>query len=198
MHARDIMTRSVVSVLPTAGVAQAAGTLTYRGFTALPVVDETGALIGIVTEADIIRHRFPIDLPADQNPAAPARSAAHVGQVMTSPAISVSHDADVTVAARVMLAGHYRCLPIVDGTMLVGVVTRSDILRALTRTDAEIAADIRTHLQVLGGHARWTVQVSDGEAVIRDGFHEASDRAVAQVLAEAVRGVISASITGPP
>lgn len=198
MHARDIMTRSVVSVLPTATVAQAAGTLTYRGFTALPVVDETGALIGIVTEADLIRHRFSSDQPADKDRTAPARSAAHVGEVMASPAIAISHDADVTVAVRAMLAGRYRCLPIVDGTMLVGVVTRSDILRALARTDAEIAADIRTHLQVLGGQARWTVQVSDGEAVIRDGFHEASDRAVAQVLAEAVRGVITAKITGPP
>ena len=190
MRARDIMTRAVVSVRTATAVTEAAGTLSYRGFTALPVVGETGELIGIVTEADLIRNRFP------DNPS--ASPGATVGDVMTSPVVGVSHDADVTVIARAMLTTQRRCLPIVDGNTLVGVVTRGDIVRALARTDAEIAADVRRHLQVLGGHSRWSVQVSNGEVVVTDQFHEASDRAVVQVLAESVPGVIRAIITAAP
>ena len=187
MRARDIMTRAVVSVRPATSVTEAAGTLSYRGFTALPVVGEAGELIGIVTEADLIRNRFP-DNPSEQ-------AGAMVGDVMTSPVVGVSHDADVTVIARAMLTTQRRCMPIVDGSTLVGVITRGDIVRALARTDAEIAADVRRHLQVLGGHSRWSVQVSNGEVVITDQFQEASDRAVVQVLAEAVPGVIRATVT---
>ncbi len=190
MRARDIMTKMVVSVRPTATVTQAAGTLTHRGFTALPVVNEAGELIGIVTEADVIRNRY-------QDNTAKA-SGETVGEVMTSPVVGVSHDADVSIIARAMLTAQRRCMPIVDGSTLVGVVTRGDIVRALARTDEEIAADIRRHLRVLGEQSRWTVQVSNGEVAITDRFHEASDRAVVQVLAEAVPGVIRASVTSSP
>ncbi|HZM68636.1 MAG TPA: CBS domain-containing protein [Nakamurella sp.] len=193
MRAREIMTRSVLTVLPTVTVGKASDMLTYRGFSALPVVDEDGALIGIVTEADLIRNRFPDEASADQTePAvAPGRT---VGEVMTTPVVGVSHDADISVLARVMLSDRRRCVPIVDGIKLVGVVTRRDVVRVLSRSDAEIAADVRKHLQFLGGQARWSVQVTDGEVVVRDQFDEASDRTVAQVLAEAVPGVIRVTV----
>lgn len=58
MLARDIMTRTVVTVTATTGVPEAATLLAARGFTALPVVDDDGALIGLLTEADILRDRF--------------------------------------------------------------------------------------------------------------------------------------------
>jgi len=195
MRAREIMTKSVLTVQPTATVGKASEMLTYRGFSALPVVDENGALVGIVTEADLIRNRFP---QPSGDPAtvglSPART---VAEVMTTPAVAVSHDEDLSVLARVMLAEHRRCVPVVDGTRLVGVVTRRDMVRVLSRTDAEIAADVRKNLQVLGGQARWSVQVTDGEVIVRDLFDRASDRPVAQVLAEAVPGVIRAAVQSP-
>ena len=192
MRAREIMTKSVLTVQPTATVGKASEMLTYRGFSALPVVDENGALVGIVTEADLIRNRFPQN--SGEAPAPGLSPARTVAEVMTSPAVAVSHDEDLSVLARVMLAEHRRCVPVVDGTRLVGVVTRRDLVRVLSRTDAEIAADVRKHLQFLGGQARWSVQVTDGEVVVRDQFDEASDRTVAQVLAEAVPGVIRVTV----
>ena len=60
MRARDIMTRSVLSVQPSVPVAKAAAMLAKRGFTALPVTNDAGELIGIVTEADLIGNRFPV------------------------------------------------------------------------------------------------------------------------------------------
>jgi CBS domain-containing protein len=142
MHARDIMTKTVVSVKPTVAIQLAAHTLTQRGFTALPVVNEAGDLVGIVTEADLIRDRFPAD------PSTP--SGLTVGDVMTSPVVGIDHDADVTVIARAMLTAQRRCLPIVDGSTLVGIVTRRDIVRSLARPDADIAVEVRRRLQVLG------------------------------------------------
>lgn len=193
MRARDIMTRSVLSVQPSAPVGKAAAILAKRGFTALPVTNDAGELIGIVTEADLIGNRFPVSEEAAEAAAAHG-PAATVGEVMTTPVVGVSHDTDVSVVAREMLTDKRRSLPIVDGTVLVGVVTRRDIVRALARTDEEIAADIRSKLGVIGGLSRWSVQVGNGEVVLVDRYHEASDRAIAQALVESVPGVISVSV----
>jgi CBS domain-containing protein len=196
MRARDIMTRSVLSVLPSVPVGKAAAMLAKRGFTALPVVNEAGELIGIVTEADLIGNRFPVGEPAVEAAAANG-PATTVGEVMSSPVLGVSHDTDVSVVAREMLTGQRRSLPIVDGTVLVGVITRRDIVRVLARTDEEIGADVRGKLGVIGGLSRWSVRVGNGEVVLSDRYHEASDRAIAQALVESVPGVISVTILTP-
>jgi CBS domain-containing protein len=196
MRARDIMTRSVLSVLPSVPVGKAAAMLAKRGFTALPVVNEAGELIGIVTEADLIGNRFPVGEPAVEA-AATNGPATTVGEVMSSPVVGVSHDTDVSVVAREMLTGKRRSLPIVDGTVLVGVITRRDIVRVLARTDEEIGADVRGKLGVIGGLSRWSVQVGNGDVVLSDRYHEASDRAIAQALVESVPGVISVTILTP-
>lgn len=193
MRARDIMTRSVLSVQPSVPVAKAAAILAGRGFTALPVTDETGDLVGIVTEADLIGNRFPVSEQAAEA-AATTGPAATVGDVMTTPVVGVSHDTDVSVVAREMLTERRRSLPIVDGNRLVGVITRRDIVRALARTDEEIAADVRAKLGVIGGLSRWTVQVGNGEVVLIDRYREASDRAIAQALVESVAGVVTVSV----
>ena len=196
MRARDIMTRSVLSVLPSVPVGKAAAMLAKRGFTALPVVNEAGELIGVVTEADLIGNRFPVGEPAVEA-AATNGPATTVGEVMSSPVVGVSHDTDVSVVAREMLTGKRRSLPIVDGTVLVGVITRRDIVRVLARTDEEIGGDVRGKLGVIGGLSRWSVQVGNGDVVLSDRYHEASDRAIAQALVESVPGVISVTILTP-
>ena len=197
MRARDIMTRSVLSVQPSVPVAKAAAILATRGFTALPVTDEAGDLVGIVTEADLIGNRFPVSEQAAESAAANGPGTT-VGEVMTAPVVGVGHDTDISVVAREMLTGHRRSLPIVDGNRLVGVVTRRDIVRALARTDEEIAADVRGKLGVIGGLSRWSVQVGNGEVVLVDRYREASDRAVAQALVESVPGVVTASVLAAP
>ena len=106
----------------------------------------------------------------------------------------MSHDTDVSIVAREMLTEQRRSLPIVDGTVLVGVITRRDIVRALARTDEEIVADVRTKLGVIGGLSRWSVQVGNGEVVLVDRYQEASDRAIAQALVESVPGVVTVTV----
>ncbi|HOZ58440.1 MAG TPA: CBS domain-containing protein [Nakamurella multipartita] len=196
MRARDIMTKNVLSVEPTVPVAKAAAMLAKRGYNALPVVDRSGDLIGIVTEADLIGNRFPFTEAAAEAGAATG-PAATVAEVMTSPVVGVSHDTDVSIVAREMLVDRRRSLPIVDGSALVGVITRRDIVRALARSDEEIASDVRAKLGVIGGLTRWSAQVGNGDVVLHDRYREASDRDIARALVESVPGVISVTIRTP-
>jgi CBS domain-containing protein len=132
MLARDVMTRPVITTLMTTSVIEATHLLIDNGFTALPVIDpEDGRLVGIITEADLLRGR----LSADVRRASWARSTADyrphtVADVMTSPVESLTAGADIADAARIMVDERIRCLPIVDGYGVVGVITRRDLLRA--------------------------------------------------------------------
>lgn len=199
MRARDVMSSPVVTVTTTTTVKEAADLLASRGFTAMPVLDDDDELIGIVTEADLVHDRFPRDaryrsVHPDYR-CAPTPRTTLVGDVMTSPAIAMGQGADVVDLVTVMLDERIRSLPIVDGSTVVGVVTRRDLLRVLARDDSEIATDIRHRLAHYGKSGRWTVEVHDGAAAITDEYDDATDRHVAAVVAEAVPGVTSVNVT---
>jgi len=197
MRARDIMSTNVVTVMEGTTVNAAATLLASHGYTALPVVDDDGGLVGLVTEADILRDRFPRDPryhcsdagsiePPDETPRDPA---ATVGGVMIAPAAAMDLGSDVVDLVTAMRDDGLRSMPIVDGARLVGIVTRRDLVRTLTRDDAAVATDVRHQLEIYGGPGRWTVDVQGGAVTIRDAMDNQTDRHVATVLAEAVRGV---------
>jgi CBS domain-containing protein len=159
MQARDIMSSPAVTVTPETTVKYAAKLLASNGFTTLPVLDDDGRLIGILTEADVMRGRFPRDpryhhafdgdiLDADETPQVPA---AAVDAVMT-PAIGMGAGADVVDLVTAMLPACVRSMPIVDGSRVVGIVSRRDLMRALARDDDRtVAADVRHRLAMYGG-----------------------------------------------
>ncbi|MFL6145027.1 MAG: CBS domain-containing protein [Labedaea sp.] len=191
MRAREIMTSPVITVRPETSVRAAAAILAERGFTALPVVDEDDQLVGIVTEADLVRDRFlrdPRFLIYDRHPPEVVETEL-VGDVMTSPVTAMDDDCDVADLTTALLKANLRSMPIVDGGRLIGIVTRRDLVRIVGRADIAIAADVRHHLEVYGGPNRWTVQVRDGVVTITDRFDDETDRHVAVTLAEAVPGV---------
>lgn len=195
MRARDIMTSPVVTVTPETTLKRAAALLAEHGFTALPVVDGDERLIGILTEADLVRDRIPRDPRALIHPGpGPASGplATTVGEVMTAPATAMGAGTDVSVLVAAMLDAHHRAMPIVDGSHLVGIVTRRDVVRTIAREDTTIAADVRHRLEVYGGANRWKVEVHEGVVTIDDELDDAGDRHVATVLAEAVPGVVRA------
>ncbi|PPK62542.1 CBS domain-containing protein [Actinokineospora auranticolor] len=195
MRAREIMSSPVVTVRPDTPVKRVAQVFAAEGFTALPVVDADGRLAGVVTEADVLRGRFPVDpqfrTAVDESAAAPPEL---VGQVMTAPAAAVAAGTDVAAVARVMLRDRHRCLPVVERDKVVGVVTRGDLIRVLARSDHDLETDVRRRLAVFGGATRWTVRVVGGAAEITDRFDDAGDRHIARVLAEAVPGVVRAEV----
>ena len=201
MLARDIMTTPVVTVGPRTPVKEAAALLAGHGFTALPVVDTGGGFVGIVTEADLVRDRVPRDARAlcHPGPALPTVTTTLVGEVMTTPAVAMGSGTDVAVLARALSDAGHRSMPIVDGARLVGIVTRRDILGVIARDDRAIAEEVRHRLEIYGGDRRWRVEVHEGMVSIGDRFDGAqrdvdTDRHVVTVLAEAVPGVVNATV----
>lgn len=153
---QDVMTTEVVVARPTTPVKQVAGLLAAHGLSALPVVDGRGRVVGVVSEADLLGNR-------QRHGDGPA--AATAGEVMASPAVTVTPQATVTEAARRMQASGVKRLPVVAGSgRLVGIVSRADLLRPLTRPDEEIRWAIEELLghELLVDPARVEVEVSDG------------------------------------
>jgi hypothetical protein len=109
--ARDVMTTSVVSVAPTDSVDEAARLLTFHDVSGLPVCDGR-RLVGVVSEADLI-----------------GKSGSTVGEVMTSPALTVDESTSLERVAEQLTQQRIRRLPVVDEAGgLVGIVTRHDVL----------------------------------------------------------------------
>ncbi|GAB2813788.1 CBS domain-containing protein [Lentzea nigeriaca] len=179
MRARDIMTSPAITVTPEVPVRGAAALLVSHGFTALPVVDGDKRLIGIVTEADLLRNGY-----VDET------RGSTVGDVMTTPAFAMDGGAQAEVLARVMLDDRVRCVPIVDGSKVLGVVTRRDLVRALARTDTTVSAEVQHVLDIYGGGRKWTVAVQDGEATIAAENPDAETERVLTALAGSVHGVV--------
>lgn len=197
MRARDIMSSPAVTVSRTASISEAATMLAGNGFSALPVVDEEGLLVGIVTEADLTVRRMPTEPKARVGPhnvlplPRPGRS---VSEVMTSQVIAIPAGTDVAELATTMLNLHLRSVPIVHDQHVVGMVTRRDLIRIMARDESSVARDVRNRLETYGGRGRWTVSVTNGVASIGDAYDDPTDRHVAAVLAEAVQGVTRAEV----
>ena len=193
MRTRDVMTTEVVTVQPADFARHAAGLLSDHGFTMLPVVDEFGAFLGVVTEEDVLQDRLPVDprflvhgKPVHDRPVA----APTVEQVMSQPPVLATPAMDIAALADIMREQDVRSVPVVDGPRLAGVVTRRDMLRAINRDDEVIESEIRHRLRMVAGPDRWTVSVSNGCASIADTMDDPTDRHVAEVLARAVAGVV--------
>jgi CBS domain-containing protein len=123
LRARDVMTTRVVTVNPDDTVAVAVHKMTELRFSSLPVIDRRFRLVGMISLLDVLRHRE--DGGADTT---------KVGAVMTPDVLSVPPRASLSLLAhRLRSYGELRVMPVVDGAVLVGVVTRSDLLRARSR-----------------------------------------------------------------
>jgi CBS domain-containing protein len=149
---KDIMTPSPVTLSVHAKVSEAAGLLRKHRIGGLPVMDDN-KLVGIVTESDILSLLSTGDLSEDLWLPSPLEiieipvrelinwektkkalsdiGISEIGEVMTSEVISISEDADIEEAASVMLREGIARLPVVRDSMLVGIVTRSDIVRGI-------------------------------------------------------------------
>ena len=123
LRARDIMTTRVVTVGPDDTIDVAVHKMTELRFSALPVIDRRFRLVGMISLLDVLRHRE--DGGADTT---------RVGAVMTADVLSVPPRASLGLLAhRLRSYGELRVMPVVDGAVLVGVVTRSDLLRVRAR-----------------------------------------------------------------
>jgi CBS domain-containing protein len=144
MNASDVMTRNVISVTPDATVAEAVELMLERGISGLFVVDAAGVLVGVVTEGDLLRRD---ELGTERRKswwlrliASPGRQAAdftrthgrRVADVMTHDLISVDADSPLESIVALMEQHRIKRVPVLQGDRMVGVVSRADMLRALS------------------------------------------------------------------
>jgi CBS domain-containing protein len=159
MIVADVMTRNVISIAPDATVEDAVNLMLSRHISGVFVVDKSGNLAGIVTEGDLLR-RDELGTQRDRPwwlrlLVSPARQAAdftrangrHVRDVMTEDVISIAQDASLETVVETMEGNRIKRLPVTADGRVIGVVSRSDLLRALVgrvRNVAPLASDDRT------------------------------------------------------
>jgi CBS domain-containing protein len=196
MRVRDVMTSPVVTVGPDDRPKDVAALLVSRAISGVPVLDDSGQLVGIVSEADLVLLETGEDPRAhvilSSTPPSPAPT--RVEQIMTRDVVSLPPDADVAEAARVMLERHIKRVLIVDEGRVVGIVSRRDLLRILARSDLEIANELDALLsdEILSlGHLR--TEVHDGVVDLYGGDDPATLR-LGELVARSVPGVLEVRI----
>jgi CBS domain-containing protein len=145
----DVMTTRVIAVKRAAGYKEICGVLRQYRISACPVINDDEKVVGVVSEADLlykvadpsppmglIRLRWKLGEESKVN-------AVTAGQLMTTPAISIQPAIPVQVAAQVMQERRIRRLPVVGlGGLLIGIVSRSDLLSVYERPDSEVRNEV--------------------------------------------------------
>jgi CBS domain-containing protein len=224
MLARDVMTTELVTVPPDMPLAAVARLMAERGISGVPVVGPDGALLGMLTEGDLIRRlAAAAEKPASWFAglfASPAEQAARFAKThgrrardaMTTAVHTASEDTPLEEIAALFERTGIRRVPILREGKLVGLVSRADLLRALLegeegtaearRSDAEIRRDIVRRMKEQPWADTYFIfpEVKDG-AVTFYGFcrSQAVEQAL-RVLAEGVPGVKSVAfdLSRPP
>lgn len=205
MKIKDVMTKDVLTVPTGKTLKETAQLLAEKGISGLPVVDDDGVVVGVISEADILfkergperRHGgafawlfYPDTLENETK--LDARTA---GEAMSSPPVTIGPDRPLGEAAARMLDERVNRLPVVgeDGE-LIGIVTRADLVRAFTRPDTEIESEIRKELV---GRTFWLepenleIKVQKGEVTVAGEVETKSDAKLLPELIERVPGVVS-------
>lgn len=198
MRAEQIMTTPVATIAASATVHEAIELLTNSGVTSAPVLDESGNVVGIVSEVDLLRGRLAHDPRTQAGPVAPDGDdpPTRVRDVMTEPVVCLSAQTDVAQLAEVLVDNRVRAVPILDGGELVGIVSRRDVLRTLLRTDTSISAEVQERLDAYAGSAgRWVARTEQGTVTIDGAIDDNRVARVLDLLARTVPGVVRVHVT---
>jgi len=172
---KDVMSAHVVSVTKDVSFRSMALALREHRVSAFPVLDDDGKVVGVVSEADMLAKEALVAEPEGMPGmiAGLLRRKEHekargitAGDLMTSPAVTVSPDDTLERAARLMYTRKVKRLPVVDANgHLVGIIGRSDLLTAFDRSDADIRQEILDQVfrhDLRTDPAAFTVEVKDG------------------------------------
>lgn len=210
MKARDVMTREVVTVTPETSVADAAKLMLDRGISGVPVVDGAGALVGILSEGDLMRRA---ELTTQSRPwwAALASSAeekakayakAHgmkVGEVMTKEVATIGENEPLDAVAMLFETLHIKRAPVVSKGKLLGIVSRANLLQGLATgvvgelgpSDSAIRSAVMATAEKDAGvrAALIDVTVSHGVVHLWGNVASEAERSALRVVAENTKGV---------
>jgi CBS domain-containing protein len=190
MRVRDVMTYGVIGLPESANLAEAVETMLRSHVSALFVFDVHNALIGVLSEGDLLRRselgserKRPhwLELLIGSGRLAEAYAHEHgrkVGEVMTKDVETIAEDAELSEAVDRMIHRRVKRLPVLRGETVVGVISRSDLLKGLLAAapganrphpDAEIKAAIQAELDKLGWAPRASVRVEVANGVVTFG-----------------------------
>lgn len=192
MLVHEVMTSPAVTVDPGTSLKEAVQRLDRHRITAMPVVDVEGRLVGVVSEADVLRDSVAPDRRVHERLVEITAPPAHlaVTDVMTHLPVCVSPDDDLSQAVELMVDTQVKSLPVVAHGRVVGVVSRADVITVLARQDELIEAAVDEALRSAG--VECTVGVDDGVVDLRDAADAESLR-IAHVIASRVPGVVAVS-----
>ncbi|MGI9609610.1 MAG: CBS domain-containing protein [Acidimicrobiia bacterium] len=201
MKLRNLMSSNVLTISPDAPLKQAARLMMDAGVSGLPVVTSDGTLVGIITEADFVateadrrkKERARLLRFLDRGDEIPSQERL-VGDVMTPHVHTLGPDTDHADAARLMKAERVKRVPVTEGGKLIGLVSRTDMLKAFARPDDEIAEEIRDHVmhEILWVNPnRVQVVVKDGNVVLTGLLETKSDCTLLIALTRRLDGVVS-------
>ena len=215
MRVRDIMSTRVVSVAPDAGVLEAIRLMLQKHISGLPVIDASGALVGVVTEGDFLRRtetgterKRPRWLEFLLGPRRLADEYVHtharkVEEVMTREPVTITENASLDDAVRLMERRRIKRLPVVRGAQVIGIISRANLLHALASLGAaapppaQTDVAIRQHLLAEFDKQTWApvalidVVVKDGAVELWGTITEEAQGAALRVCAENTPGVKS-------
>jgi CBS domain-containing protein len=193
------MTRQVLTVHPDTPFKQIAELLVGQGIDAVPVVDESGQVLGVVSGSDLTCHEETAPtlgqlLTHGRTTLTHARKARArtARELMSAPARTIAPGAGVCEALSVMNRGGVGRLVVLEGGRLVGILARSDLLRVYTRSDESIQADAEAAVRSAAGPAGAGIRVlvADGVVHLRGDVERASTACAATGAASSVPGVV--------
>ncbi|MFF0304788.1 CBS domain-containing protein [Streptomyces sp. NPDC004562] len=200
----DLMTTSVVKVHRDTGFKDIAKLLAEYDITAVPVVDDDDHVVGVVSEADLLRKEAaqldPAGLLPVLRPGSADRAKAEATTaegLMSGPAVTARPQWTAVEAAQIMERHHVKRLPVVDETgRLLGLISRADLLRVFLRGDAAIREEISGEvlLRTLGiAPDALAVRVVDGRVSLKGTVERASLVPLVVRLCQGVDGVVDVS-----
>jgi CBS domain-containing protein len=203
MRARELMTTPVITATPEMTVKEAADLMARHRVSGVPVTDRYGHLVGVVSQSDLLERMEPrdrtggvvglLDRVAHATGADRKFSAGTVGELMTTAVRTAGPDATVRELTHLMNTYQINRVPIVEARQLLGIVTRADVLRALTRSDASISEEVRWRLE----HDLWIdlkhmeVSTADGVVTLAGEVDTRTDAELAARWAGATDGVVA-------
>jgi CBS domain-containing protein len=196
MRAKDAMTSPAITVAPETHCKDAAALLVRHRISALPVVDASCRLVGLVSESDLLPLETSPDPRSQATPLAPRTQPVprRVEDVMTPEVYTVDEDTDLGLVAQRMLEANVRRFPVLHGQRVTGVISRHDLVRVIARSDAEIQAGVRRALDDEGARLASTgVLVLDGVVKLTCGGDRQTLR-LAEILARSVPGVLDVRV----
>ena len=191
MRVEELMTRAVVTARPETPLKEVGALLVDHRISGVPVVDAAGTVVGVVSKSDLIV-REDVDRRRAKSAAVTAADA------MTSPAVTIEPGASVVAAARELIDRRIDRLPVVHEGLLIGIVTRTDLVRAFVRSDSAIEHEIRDDVLVRGlwlAPENLTVVVREGHVAIGGRVDTRSDAELVAACVRRVAGVLDVDVS---